>query len=167
MVMPELVFLFDMDNTLLDNDRVKADLEARIAQLVGPEHGSHFWRLYEEVRQEYDYVDFPRTLERFRVADPEEPRFPYLAALLLCYPYESSVFPGALDAIAHLKSLGTVAIVSDGDPVFQSAKLPARAWLRRSTTTCCSTRTKRCTWMRSRSDFRGNVASSSTTSRAF
>src|SRR5262249_7530077 len=107
---------------------VKADLEAHIEQLVGSDHGAYFWTLYEEVRQEYDYVDFPRTLERFRAAFPEEPKFPYLAALLLGYPYESSVFPGALDATAHLKTPGPVAIVSDGDRVFQPAKI-ARAGL--------------------------------------
>jgi FMN phosphatase YigB (HAD superfamily) len=128
MVMTEFVFLFDVDNTLLENDRVKADLAARIERFVGPALGAHFWTLYEEVRQECDYVDFPRTLERFRAAFPEERKFPSLAALLLCYPYENSVFPGALDAIAHLKTLGTVAIVSDGDPVFQPAKI-ARAGL--------------------------------------
>jgi FMN phosphatase YigB (HAD superfamily) len=128
MEMTEFVFLFDVDNTLLDNDRVKADLQAHIELLVGPEHSAHFWTLYEEVRREHDYVDFPRTLERFRAAFPQERKFPYLADLLLCYPYESSVFPGALEAIAHLKSLGSVAIVSDGDPVFQPAKI-ARAGL--------------------------------------
>jgi FMN phosphatase YigB (HAD superfamily) len=123
-VMPtELAFLLDVDNTLLDNDRVKRDLQAHIDRLVGLERGQRFWALYEEVRQEADYVDFPLTLRRFHATFPDERRFPHLAALLLCFPYERWLFPGALEAIAHLKTLGRVAIVSDGDPVFQPAKI--------------------------------------------
>ena len=127
-VVSELVFLLDVDNTLIDNDRVKADLQAQIERLVGPERGGRFWASYEEVRRELDYVDLPRTLERFRAAFPDEPSFPQLAAMLLCYPYEGWLFPGALEVIAHLKTLGRVAILSDGDPVFQPAKI-ARAGL--------------------------------------
>lgn len=123
-----LVFLLDVDNTLIDNDRVKIDLQAQIERLVGSDRGARFWVFYEEVRREQDYVDFPRTLERFRAAFPDEPGFAQLASTLLCYPYERWLFPGALEAIAHLKTFGEVAIVSDGDPVFQPAKI-ARAGL--------------------------------------
>lgn len=124
----ELVFLLDVDNTLLDNDRVKEDLETQIARLVGPQHSALFWACHEQVRRECDYVDFPRTLERFRAALPVEPSFPRLAALVLCYPYEACLFPGALETVGHLKTMGRVAILSDGDPVFQPAKI-ARAGL--------------------------------------
>lgn len=81
-----LVFLLDVDNTLIDNDRVKADLQAQIERLVGPDRAARFWLFYEEVRREQDYVDFPRTLERFRAAFPDEPGFAQLASMLLCYP---------------------------------------------------------------------------------
>ncbi len=126
--MTDLVFLLDVDNTLLDNDRVKEDLEAQIEQLVGAERAASFWSLYEEVRQELDYVDIPRTLERFGRAFPGERSFPHLAQDLLCFPFERYVYPGVPDTISHLKSLGTVAILSDGDLVFQPAKI-ARAGL--------------------------------------
>jgi FMN phosphatase YigB (HAD superfamily) len=124
----DLAFLLDVDNTLLDNDQAKRDLQVQLEQLVGAQRGERFWELYEEVRREADYVDFPLTLRRFQATFPDERRFPHLAALLLCYPYERWLFPGALEAIAHLKTLGSVAIVSDGDPVFQPAKI-ARAGL--------------------------------------
>ncbi|HEY3081687.1 MAG TPA: HAD family hydrolase [Chloroflexota bacterium] len=126
--MSELAFLFDVDNTLLDNDRVKVDLERRSEGFVGLAHDARFWELYEEVRRERDYVDFPETLRRYRAAFPDDPKFPYLADLVLCYPYDEAVYPGALEALARLHAFGRLAIVSDGDPVFQPAKI-ARAGL--------------------------------------
>jgi FMN phosphatase YigB (HAD superfamily) len=126
--MTDLAFLFDVDNTLLDNDRAKADLAAQIGRLLGPEHGAAFWDLYEQVRREVDVVDYPRTLARFRAAFPDEPRFPELADYVLAYPYQAYLYPGALDAVAHCRTLGTAAIVSDGDAVYQAAKI-ARAGL--------------------------------------
>ncbi len=126
--MSDVAVLLDVDNTLIDNDRVKGDLEARIEQLVGPERAAQFWSAYEEVRRQRDYVDFPHTLGRFSSAFPDERKFPQLAALVLCYPYDACLYPGALKAIAHLRTIGTVGILSDGDPVFQPAKI-ARAGL--------------------------------------
>jgi len=126
--MAELAFLFDVDNTLVDNDRVKEDLGAQIEQLVGADYAMRFWAIYEAVRRASDYVDLPCTLARFRTAWPEAPHFPGLAALVLCFPFERYVFPGVLDTIAYLATLGSVAILSDGDPVYQPAKI-ARAGL--------------------------------------
>lgn len=126
--MNDVAFLLDVDNTLIDNDRVKTDLEAHIEQLVGVERAALFWSAYEEVRRERDYVDFPHTLGRFRSAFPDERKFPQLAALVLCYPYDACLYPGALEAVVQLRTIGTVAILSDGDPVFQPAKI-ARAGL--------------------------------------
>jgi FMN phosphatase YigB (HAD superfamily) len=126
--MADLAFLLDVDNTLLDNDRVKVDLRQEIEALVGAERGSAFWELYEEVRREVDYVDLPRTLERFSRAYPDERGYAAMADLVLGYPYERSLYPGALAALSHLRTLGTIAVLSDGDPVFQPAKV-ARAGL--------------------------------------
>src|SRR5688572_33284555 len=113
-MMAELGFLFDVDNTLLDNDRAKADLAMLVDELVGPERGARFWEVYEQVRDEVDVVDYPRTLARFRTLFPDEPYFPDLATRVLGFPYEAYLYPGALEAIAHCRTLGTVAIVSDG-----------------------------------------------------
>lgn len=113
---------------MLDNDRVKADLAAGIEAAVGREAGASFWELYEDVRRMRDYVDYPHTLQRFREAYPVEPAFPEVAELVLGYPYQSVLYPGALEVLAKVQSVGPAAIVTDGDPVFQAAKI-ARAGL--------------------------------------
>jgi FMN phosphatase YigB (HAD superfamily) len=125
---PLVAFLFDVDNTLLDNDLVKAELAEGIENAVGEAAGARFWDIYEDVRQMRDYVDYPRTLERFREAFPHEPGFPAVAELVLGYPYRSVLYPGALEVLARVQAIGPAAIVTDGDPVYQAAKV-ARAGL--------------------------------------
>lgn len=128
--MAEFAFLFDVDNTLLDNDRAKSEMQTGVERCVGRETAARFWSLYEEVRAERDFVDYLETLARFRAERPREGGFPELAALILGYPYESVVYPGALDALAHCRQIGETAILSDGDPVYQAAKI-GRAGLAR------------------------------------
>ena len=123
-----LVFLLDVDNTLLDNDRVKHDIESAIASLVSADRASRFWALYEEVRREQSVVDFPETLRRFRRAFPEEPRAEDVDRVVLSVPFERYLYPSAMDVIARLWTIGDVGILSDGDRVFQPAKI-ARAGL--------------------------------------
>jgi FMN phosphatase YigB (HAD superfamily) len=124
----ELVFLLDVDNTLLDNDRAKRDLQLDLEQLVRRDRATTFWDMYEEVRRETGCVDVPLTVRRFQACFPDQHYVSPLSTLLMGYPFERYVYPGALDAIAHLKQLGTVAILSDGDAGFQPAKI-ARAGL--------------------------------------
>jgi FMN phosphatase YigB (HAD superfamily) len=124
----QIAFLLDVDNTLIDNDIVKADLEERILRLAGSEYAPAFWAEYEAVRDELDYVDVPLTLARFRATCPQVERFAEVAAAVLFYPFEKCLYEGAMDVLAHLREIGTLAIVSDGDPVFQPAKI-ARAGL--------------------------------------
>ncbi len=121
--MARLTFWLDVDNTLLDNDRVKTDLEQYIEKLVGLDRSRRFWELYEDVRRDLDYVDLLETLRSFGSAFPEEPHFPHLSAFVMGYPFTGTLYPGALEAIAHLKTLGAVAILSDGDPLWQPAKI--------------------------------------------
>ena len=121
--MRALVFLVDIDNTLLDNDRVKAGMESRIRQLAGKSGADDFWMVYEEVRKELDYVDLPMTLARFGALRPDVRKFPQISAMLLGYPFEDDLFPRAMDVVSHLKAMGTVVVLSDGDPVFQPAKI--------------------------------------------
>ena len=123
-----MAFLFDVDNTLIDNDRVKAELDKGIENAVGEAAGSRFWEIYEDVRRMRDYVDYPHTLQRFREVFPDEPGFPAVAELVLGYPYQAVLCPGALDVIARVQEMGPAAIVTDGDPVYQAAKI-ARAGL--------------------------------------
>lgn len=121
-------FLFDVDNTLLDNDRVRHDLTEAIGRTVGAARGARFWELYEAIRRERDYVDFPHTLQRFTRSFPDEPGFPALADAVLGYPYRSAAFPGAHEVLRRAGEAGRAAILSDGDPVYQPAKI-ARAGL--------------------------------------
>jgi len=123
-----IAFLFDVDNTLLNNDRVRRDLVDAINRVVGAERGGRFWELYEEIRQECDYVDFPHTLERFARIYPVETGFPALADAVLSYPYRSAAFPAAHEVLRHAGRIGPAAILTDGDPVYQPAKI-ARAGL--------------------------------------
>ena len=121
--MPAIVFLIDIDNTLLDNDRVKAGMGSEILRLAGEDGSEQFWNLYEDVRKELDYVDVPMTLARFRQLRPDLRRFPQLSAMLLGYPFENDLYPRALEVVEYLKGMGTVVVLSDGDPVFQPAKI--------------------------------------------
>lgn len=120
---PDLTFLLDVDNTLLDNDALKRDLGGAIERRVGPGRATRFWDLYEEVRRERDYVDFPETVRRL-AAETGDPAVAHeLTELLYTWPFQSYLYPHALDTISYLKQLGTVAILSDGDSVFQPLKI--------------------------------------------
>lgn len=121
--MPDIVFLIDIDNTLIDSDRVKVDMETQIRNLAGPAGSQQFWGLYEAVRRELDYVDLPITLARFRALRPDMRKFAQMSAMLLGYPFENALFPGAMAVVRRLRELGTVVVLSDGDPVFQPAKI--------------------------------------------
>jgi FMN phosphatase YigB (HAD superfamily) len=118
-----LLFLLDVDNTLLDNDGVKADLERAIAAAVAPDRAARFWSLYEAVRAEAGVVDFPETLRRFRRAFPGEPRLTDVDRAVLAVPFERYLYPSVPEVIARLWTLGDVAILSDGDRVYQPAKI--------------------------------------------
>lgn len=118
-----LAFLLDVDNTLLDNDRLKDDVDRSIDRLLGEERARRFWEVYEEVRRERDYVDFPHTIDRV-VAECNDPEIGReLNDLLTDWPFSLYVYPRAFQTIEHLKAFGTVVIVSDGDRVFQPRKI--------------------------------------------
>ena len=121
--MRSLVFLIDIDNTLLNTDRVAADMSSQILRIAGEDGSEQFWGLYEVVREEFGYVDVPVTLRRFRVLRPDLRTFPQLSAMLLGYRFEDDLYPHALEVVEHLKRSGTVVVLSDGDPVFQPAKV--------------------------------------------
>jgi phosphoglycolate phosphatase-like HAD superfamily hydrolase len=119
----DLVFLLDVDNTLLDNDALKAEIGARIEALVGRELAEHFWELYEEVRGEKDYVDYPETVSRFIGQYGAAAEGDQLQAIFDSLPFSRFLYPGVLETLQHLWILGTVTILSDGDPLFQPQKI--------------------------------------------
>jgi FMN phosphatase YigB (HAD superfamily) len=116
------VFLFDVDNTLLDNDRVTADLRRHLTTQVG-ERANVYWEFFEELRSELGYADYLGALQRYRVANPHEPNLLEVSYFLLNYPFANRLYPGSLDAVEHVEQSGPTVILSDGDVVFQPHKV--------------------------------------------
>lgn len=118
-----IAFLLDVDNTLLDNDRLKNDVDAALRRLLGTERADRFWKIYEDVRSERDYVDFPATIERMAREYRDPTLGQELRTLLGSIPFRSYVYPHAIEAIEHFKNFGVAVIVSDGDQAFQAYKI--------------------------------------------
>jgi FMN phosphatase YigB (HAD superfamily) len=119
----DLVFLFDVDNTLLDNDRVQGDLFRHLARQFGPKARDRYEAIFEELRTELGYADYLGALERYRLENLHDPRLLSMATWLVDYPFAARLYPGALDVIRRCKRWGRVAILSDGDAVFQPRKV--------------------------------------------
>jgi hypothetical protein len=115
--------MLDCDNTLLDNDALKADLADRLRALLGPHRDSAFWRLYEDVRAETGTVDYPLTIERFRAVLGDETLLEAVRAIVMDYPFALRLYPDALATLAHLRTIGQPTIVSDGDQIYQPLKI--------------------------------------------
>ena len=119
-----VVFLLDLDNTLIDNDAVRERLNEGTRRLLGAALADRFWQIYEQVRDECDYVDFLDTLERFhREANDPPARRRELDRLILDFPYPEALYPATLDVLAALWKVGMPVVLSDGDPVFQPVKV--------------------------------------------
>ena len=118
-----LVFMLDVDNTLLDNDGAKAAMAAAVNEILTPDAAAHFWQLYEVVRGETSVVNFPLTLARFAETYPHTAHLTALETLLSTFPYSRYVYPRTPMVLAYLWTLGTPVIVSDGDLVFQAYKI--------------------------------------------
>ena len=119
----DITFLLDVDNTLLDNDAVIADLRRHLVDRFGPECEGRYWEIFEELRTRLGYADYLGALQQYRLERPREPRVLEIALYLLHYPFADRVYPGALDAVARLAARGPVVILSDGDVVFQPRKV--------------------------------------------
>lgn len=119
----KLVFLFDVDNTLLDNDRVTADLKGQLDRELGHERQERYWSIFEELRTELGYADYLGALQRYRAVYPRDPHILAISEFLLHYPFDDRLFPNALEAVEHVKQFGTPVILSDGDVVFQPHKI--------------------------------------------
>ena len=119
----KLVFLFDVDNTLLDNDRVTADLKQHLEREIGHERQERYWSIFEELRTELGYADYLGALQRYRGIYPRDPHVLNLSEFLLHYPFASRLFPKSLDVVKYVKQCGTPVILTDGDVVFQPHKI--------------------------------------------
>ncbi|MBV9653341.1 MAG: HAD family hydrolase [Acetobacteraceae bacterium] len=119
----ELAILFDVDNTLLDNDRVQADLRAHMTEEYGREASERYWTLLEELRVSKGYIDYLGALQLYRVEAMHNPRVLRMADWMADYDFASCVYPGAFDAVRRAQSFGLAAILSDGDAAFQPRKV--------------------------------------------
>src|SRR5262245_8168342 len=117
------VFLFDVDNTLLDNDRVTEDLKQHLEEEVGPKRARRYWVIFEALRTELGYADYLGALQRYRAEYPHDFRLLTVSRFLVNYPFANRLYPNSLDAIAHVKQWGPAALLSDGDVVFQPRKV--------------------------------------------
>ena len=119
----EFVFLLDVDNTLLNNDAVESDLLQHLATSFGAENRDRYVAIFEGLRQELGYADYLGALQRYRLEDLCDPRLLMMSGYLVDYPFANRLYPGSLDAIAHLDTRGQSVILSDGDVVFQPRKV--------------------------------------------
>jgi len=119
----DVVFLFDVDNTLIDNDRVQADLSEHLEKTYGIATRDRYWEIFEELRRELGYADYLGALERYRVEAMHRPEVLRMSSWLVDYPFADRLYPGALDAVKHVLQWGRVVILSDGDAVFQPRKV--------------------------------------------
>jgi len=125
--MLSLVFLLDVDNTLIDNDGVKQSIDAHLQVELGPILTARFWDIYEEVRKEEEVVDIPRTLKELRALTPlselDEQTYLHVHSIFDNYPFFKALYPHTLETLRHLRTLGLTVIVSDGDKFFQAEKI--------------------------------------------
>ena len=121
--MSDVVFLLDVDNTLLDNDAVIEDLRRHLRDAFGAECERRYWEIFEQLRTELGYADYLGALQRYRIERPRDPELLRVSLFLLHYPFADRLYPGVLPLIERLKRRGPVVILSDGDVVFQPRKV--------------------------------------------
>ena len=119
----QVVVLLDVDNTLLDNDRIVADLMRHLEQVVGDDCQQRYWTIFEELRIELGYADYLGALQRYRVEHPRDTHLLGVSSFLVNYPFANRLFPRSLDVVDHCKQWGPAVILSDGDVVFQPRKV--------------------------------------------
>ena len=119
----EVIFLLDVDNTLLDNDRFAADLGDRLEQAFGASERARYWEIFGRLRDQLGLADYLASLQVFRTGLDDHPDLLAMSEFLLEYPFAARLFPRALEAVAHLNTLGRPVVLSDGDIVFQPRKI--------------------------------------------
>ena len=119
----EIVFLLDVDNTLLDNDRFAEDLGDHLEQAFGAAERARYWSIFGRLREQLGLADYLGSLQAFRAGLDDHPDLLAMSEFLLEYPFAERLFPQALEAVAHLSTLGRPVVLSDGDIVFQPRKI--------------------------------------------
>lgn len=118
-----MIFFLDVDNTLLDNDQVELDLKNHLDTAFGLECRNRYWQIFEALRTEIGYADYLGALQRYRLEHPRNPHILEISSFLINYRFSNRLYPGALEAIKHIRRLGKPVVLSDGDAVFQPRKI--------------------------------------------
>jgi FMN phosphatase YigB (HAD superfamily) len=118
-----VVFLVDVDNTLLDNDRIAADLRRHLEREIGAERQARYWAIFEELRRELGYADYLGALQRYRLEHPRDFHVLAVSSFLVDYPFANRLYPNSLDVLERFRGWGPTVILSDGDVVFQPRKV--------------------------------------------
>ena len=121
--MHDVVFLFDVDNTLLDNDSVQRDLSDHLTDNYGQTARDRYWTLFEDLRGTLGYADYLGALQRYRLEDLHNPKILRIANWLVDYPFAERLYPNAMDVVRHVGAWGPTVILSDGDAAFQPRKV--------------------------------------------
>ena len=119
----DTVFLFDVDNTLLDNDQVQADLRAHLSANFGPLAGERYWTIFEELRSTLGYADYLGALQRYRLEALHDPKILRVSHWMMDYPFADRLYAGALEVVRRAQGHGRTVILSDGDAAFQPRKV--------------------------------------------
>jgi len=118
-----MVFLVDVDNTLLDNDRIQEDLKRHLEREFGAQTRDRYWAILEALFVELGYRDYLGALQRYRAEHPQDVHLMSMSSYLVDYPFANRLYPGALDVLERLRAWGSTVILSDGDVVFQPRKV--------------------------------------------
>jgi haloacid dehalogenase-like hydrolase len=119
----ELVFLLDIDDTLLDNDTAQTDYLGHIRNRFGGPAAERYWAIFQDLFRELGYADYLGALQRYRLENLHDPHLFMMSCFLLDYPFEERLYPRSLDVLHHLRRMGMTVILSDGDVVFQPRKI--------------------------------------------
>jgi hypothetical protein len=119
----EVVFLFDVDNTLFDNDRFQRELREHLEIAYGAHARERYWAHFDALWEERGYADYLGALALYRLEEPHNPALLQLGEWLLDYPFAENLYPGALEAVHHASQIGRIVVLSDGDAVFQPRKV--------------------------------------------
>jgi FMN phosphatase YigB (HAD superfamily) len=117
------ITLFDVDNTLLNNDRLVKDLRRHLRRSFGTASERRYFEIFEDLRSELGYTDYLGALQRYRLEHPGDPYLLRMSSYLIDYPFAKRLYPGALETIRDCRRQGPVVILSDGDAVFQPQKI--------------------------------------------
>jgi FMN phosphatase YigB (HAD superfamily) len=123
MTIAPIVFLVDVDNTLLDNDRIQADLKRHLEREFGAASRDRYWAILEALFAELGYRDYLGALQRYRTEHPQDVHLVTMSSYLVDYPFANRLYPGALDVLERFRAWGPTVILTDGDVVFQPRKV--------------------------------------------